>query len=334
MNNERGVRLSEELASVALRFYRAFGDADHETLRNFLSSETCTLSIGTDPSEWWHGPEEILRIWCTQRSESGRFALDPSELEAWEAGEIGWAAARVTCRFDFDETKLHEVRITTVWKIESGQWRLVQYHGSSGIENENLFALRLTTSLEALAESIDAERPNLASLAASDGTVTIVFTDIEASTEMNERLGDRRWIELLHWHDDIVREEVAGRGGTVVKAQGDGYMLAFGSASHALLCAQAIQERTAPGYFDQPVRVRIGVNSGEVIKDRDDFFGHAVVVASRVAAHSLGGETLVTDLVAGLVAGDQRFHFGEVRIEELKGFSAEFQLRPLVAVRG
>jgi adenylate cyclase len=76
--------------------------------------------------------------------------------------------------------------------------------------------------------------------------VTIAFTDIEASTEMNARLGDRRWIELLRWHDDIVRKEVEGRSGTVVKAQGDGYMLAFTSASQALLCAQAIQQGLHP----------------------------------------------------------------------------------------
>jgi class 3 adenylate cyclase len=82
------------------------------------------------------------------------------------------------------------------------------------------------------------------------------------------------------------------------------------------------------------VRVRIGVNSGEVIKDRDDFFGHAVVVASRVAAQALGGETLATDLVAGLVAGDERFRFGDARAAELKGLNSEFLLRPLAASEG
>jgi class 3 adenylate cyclase len=288
--------------------YRAFGDADRETLQNFLSADPCTLAIGTDPSEWWRGSEEILRIWCAQREESGRLVLESTEVEAWESGEFGWAAARATGHFD--NATMHHIRSTTIWRIEAGQWRLVQLHGSSGIENEVLFGLRLTTSLDALAESVEAERPNLAGVAASDGTVTLAFTDIEASTEMNERLGDRRWIDLLHWQDDAVREAVDHRGGTVVKSQGDGYMLAFGSASQALLCAHSIQARTAPGYLDQPVRVRIGVNSGEVIKDREDFFGHAVVVASRVAAHALGGETLATDLVAGLVAGDDRFASG------------------------
>jgi class 3 adenylate cyclase len=117
-----------------------------------------------------------------------------------------------------------------------------------------------------------------------------------------------------------------------VKSAGDGYMLAFGSASHALQCARGIQSASIPGFHGQPVRVRIGVNSGEVIKDRDDFYGHAVVVAARVAAHALGGETLVTELVAGLVAGDDRFNFGPPRSAELKGLDGEFSLLPLLSV--
>jgi class 3 adenylate cyclase len=251
------------------------------------------------------------------------------EVEAFEWGDVGWIAARGECRFDEEMPTAHAVRITSVWRIESGQWRLVQLHNSSGIDNVDLFERSLTTSLDHLAETVESERPNLSEVAASDGTVTLVFTDIEASTEMNERLGDRRWIELLHWQDQLVREEVERWNGTIVKSQGDGYMLAFGSASQALLRASSIQERTSSGYFGQPVRVRMGVNSGEVIKDRDDFFGHAVVVASRVAAQALGGETLVTDLVSGLVAGDDRFRFGEARIAALKGLSQEFTLRPL-----
>src|SRR5215469_17869442 len=85
----RSVRSSEELASVAERFYRAMGAADRDTLRNLLSSEPCTLAIGTDPGEWWRGSEGILDIWCAQRAESGSFTLELRDAEAWTTGDFG-----------------------------------------------------------------------------------------------------------------------------------------------------------------------------------------------------------------------------------------------------
>ena len=115
------------------------------------------------------------------------------------------------------------------------------------------------TSIDAVAAYVQAERPDLRPHAAPDGTVTLLFTDIEDSVAMTERLGDQRWLELLRAHNAIVRDHVAAHGGYEVKSQGDGFMVAFGSARQALQCAIAIQrafaehnERAA-----EPVRVRI-----------------------------------------------------------------------------
>ena len=69
-------------------------------------------------------------------------------------------------------------------------------------------------------------------------------------------------------------------------------MLAFSSAARALDFAMAIQTLMAPGYHGQPVRVRVGINTGEAIRERDDFYGRAVIMAARVAAQALGGEVL------------------------------------------
>lgn len=81
-------------------------------------------------------------------------------------------------------------------------------------------------SIDTVARSVAQERPNLAPNAAPDGTVTILFSDIENSTTLNERLGDARWIELLREHNAIVRREKTFHKGFEVKTMGDAFMLA------------------------------------------------------------------------------------------------------------
>src|SRR5207244_8137411 len=98
-----------------------------------------------------------------------------------------------------------------------------------------------TTSVDEVAAKIREERPSMRSITAPDGTVTILFSDIEASTLVNERLGDLRWLELLRTHHAIVRDQVREHGGYEVKAQGDGFMIAFPSARRAVQCARAMQ---------------------------------------------------------------------------------------------
>ena len=152
------------------------------------------------------------------------------------------------------------------------------------------------------------------------GTVTIVFTDIEGSTEIAERLGDRRWVEALTEHDSTVRRHAAAHGGYEVKAQGDGLMLAFPSARWAIDFAVAVQRDIASGHASgEPLRVRIGLHTGEAIRQRDDFFGRAVIVAARIAAQSRGGEIAVSDLVKRLVDSAGDLAFDEGRDVALKG---------------
>ena len=183
-------------------------------------------------------------------------------------------------------------------------------------------------SLDAVVSLVERERPDLRSRAAPDGTVTILFTDIEGSTAMTERLGDHRAQEILHAHNRIVREQVAAHGGFEVKSQGDGFMVAFSSARRALACAIAIQRaldaRAAPP--DERLRVRAGLHTGEAIKEADDFFGKNVILAARIAAQAIGGEILVSSLLKELVesAGDVRFDGGRELV--LKGLSGTHQV--------
>jgi class 3 adenylate cyclase len=77
--------------------------------------------------------------------------------------------------------------------------------------------------------------------AAPDGTVTLLFTDIEDSTGLTVRLDDQRWPEILRAHHALIRRQVHDHGGFEVKCQGDGFMLAFQRARRGLDCAIAIQ---------------------------------------------------------------------------------------------
>jgi class 3 adenylate cyclase len=180
-------------------------------------------------------------------------------------------------------------------------------------------------SLEDVASTVAEERPNLQAGAAPNGTVTILFSDIEGSTAMVERLGDVRWFRLLGEHNRIVRDRVRECSGFEVKAQGDGFMIAFPSARRAIECARGIQEAVdehlgdAP---DGPVRVRIGLHTGEAVAQDSDFYGRNVVIAARVAAAARGGEILVSSVVKQLTesAGDIAFDDGrEVDLAGLTG---------------
>ena len=118
-----------------------------------------------------------------------------------------------------------------------------------------------------------AQRPDLRSQAAPDGTVTLLFSDIVGSTAMFERLGDLQAQEIVRDHNSIINREVETHGGSVVKSMGDGFMLAFSGGHSAISSAVAIQ-RSFGAYntehSSEPVRVRIGLHTGDVIKEGQD----------------------------------------------------------------
>jgi class 3 adenylate cyclase len=185
------------------------------------------------------------------------------------------------------------------------------------------------TSIDAVAADVQRETPDLRPHAAPDGTVTILFSDIEGSTQMTERLGDQRWLQVLREHNRIVREELAAHGGFEVKSQGDGFMLAFQSARRAVHCAVAIQRAIAARnrrQGEESLRVRIGLHAGEVIREADDFFGKNVILAARIAAAARGGEVLVSALVKELTHSSGDIAFAAERDVDLKGLSGTHRL--------
>lgn len=165
---------------------------------------------------------------------------------------------------------------------------------------------------------------DLASLAARP--VTILFSDIEGSTDLRTGHGDQIAQELLARHDDLIRAEVRAHGGVEVKALGDGFMIAFGSARAALACAVAIQRATAAGLQGAGLKVRIGLNTGEVVYQHGDLYGQAVHAAARIAAQATGGEILVAEIVKHLVGASPDITFGDRGRSTLKGFPEQFHL--------
>jgi DNA-binding NarL/FixJ family response regulator/class 3 adenylate cyclase len=162
----------------------------------------------------------------------------------------------------------------------------------------------------------DASRP------VSGGTVTVLFADVEGSTALLERLGQARWLAGLAEYEALLATSLAEHGGTLVKALGDGHMLAFPSARAALRCAIGVQ-RALPLDAAADLRVRMGIHTGEPAVREDDLHGRTVVKAARIADLARGGEILVSSIVRELAEADedlgQELWFEDGREVELRG---------------
>jgi class 3 adenylate cyclase len=149
-----------------------------------------------------------------------------------------------------------------------------------------------------------------------------MFSDIEESTALNERIGDRAWVRLIDRHHKMVSRLVRRHSGYLVKSQGDGFMIAFAQPDQAVDCSVAIQRELAKR--PNGIRVRIGIHAGKSVRRGDDLFGRNVAMAARVAAAAEGGEVLVSESVRDAVGDDVTFDDG--RDVELKGFSGTHRL--------
>jgi adenylate cyclase len=190
------------------------------------------------------------------------------------------------------------------------------------------FSAAMRSSIEDLADWAEVERPDLARVT-PDGRVVILFSDIEESTALNERIGDRAWVKLIGAHDKLIQERVRKREGHVVKSQGDGYMVAFARAEQAVRCSIEVQDalsKDAQRRRHEEIRVRIGIHMGRSVRRGDDLFGRNVAMAARVAAAAEGGEILVSQTVRDAVQDCDDVSFDDGREVELKGFSGSYRL--------
>ncbi|HLW58298.1 MAG TPA: tetratricopeptide repeat protein [bacterium] len=138
------------------------------------------------------------------------------------------------------------------------------------------------------------------------GTVTFLFTDIEGATTLLQRLGDRRFAEVLAEHQRLLREAFAKGSGQEIDTQGDAFLVAFSRARDAVATAvaaqQSLMKHTWPD--NASIRVRMGLHSGEPISNADRYVGVDVHRAARIGAAAHGGQILLSDAVSGLAARD------------------------------
>jgi class 3 adenylate cyclase len=319
---------SEELRRVITRFFQSARDGDTQAVSNRFSRQPGFHRFGSDPDEDWSDGEYAALVMMEQIRETGGFPWRQiGEVNAQVEGSVGWADVRA----EFDsQAGVVPLRLTFVLHLEHDEWKIVQAHSSVPASNAQ-FGLELTTSVDQIAELVRASQPDLSATSAPDGTITIMFTDIEGSTRLNEFMGDRRWLDVLRSHNDVIKAKTLQHEGTVVKSQGDGFMLAFASARRALQCAEEIQDAIAERFNDPGslVRIRVGLHVGEALREADDFFGNAVTYAARIAAHARGGEIVVSSLVHDLLAQTGEFKFGEMRVVDLKGINGSQRIYSL-----
>ncbi|MCA1840959.1 MAG: adenylate/guanylate cyclase domain-containing protein [Actinomycetota bacterium] len=297
---------------------------DEAAWKAIWSARPGILSLGTDPREWWDDPDKVVSLHMRQVTERGTATTSNEKLVAFQEGSAGWAVW--SGDVDWVGGQATALRVTGIFHLERAEWKLVHQHRSFAVLNE-VYGVQLTTNLDTIAEEVGREQRDLSHIAAPNGTVTILFTDIERSTELTESLGDKLWMEVLREHDEIVRDHAARNEGFIVKSQGDGFMIAFRSAREALHCAMDIQ-RTFTSR-DLGLKVRVGVHTGEAIREEDDFYGKAVILAARVAARARGGEILASSLVQQLVEGTGEFSFEQSLEIHLKGLKGQHLVAPL-----
>ena len=153
------------------------------------------------------------------------------------------------------------------------------------------------------------------------GTVTFLFTDVEGSTRLLRELGAAGYAEALAEHRRLIREACARHGGLEVDTQGDAFFFAFPSAPAAVAAA----ERLTGALAASPVRVRVGLHTGEPLVSAEGYVGEDVHLAARVAASAHAGQVVLSGATAGLVEHELTA-LGEHRLKDLDAAVSIFQL--------
>ncbi|MGH2727824.1 MAG: adenylate/guanylate cyclase domain-containing protein, partial [Actinomycetota bacterium] len=181
--------------------------------------------------------------------------------------------------------------------------------------------------------AVDAAAPTPQPPELPEGTVTVLFSDVEGSTDLRTREGDDVAQRVMRTHEKMLREQIDLFGGREVVFMGDGFMVAFGSARKGIECAVGIQrcfeEHNLAGP-DHQIKVRIGLNTGEVLRESGTLYGTAVNAAARISAKAKGGQILVSQVTKDLTTGVRDFTFLDRGMFPLKGFPTEWRLHEVV----
>ena len=271
--------------------------------------------------------QAVIESIITRRGLSLRLA--PALTQAFEGAELKGSDYAADNKISKDSAG-RELRLAT----EAGLLQTVRYpQGEAGFRASQGLLREIA---EGLGQPINAAAPLTAetiigSLAVgqTEGTVTIMFTDVEESTRLLSTRGFTASHEIMKAYETIIDEKVGQHAGRRIKGLGDGFMISFGSARHGVECALDIQQAIAEYSKQNPerkLRIRIGVNTGEVVEEAGDIFGAAVNVAARVAGKAKGGEILVSEIVRQLVGPIAEMKFEFRGRYKLKGFPDRWRL--------
>src|SRR5487761_1850769 len=204
--------------------------------------------------------------------------------------------------------------------VEAGVLQVVRYpQGEAGFR-AGPDLLRLVA--EGLGQPVNSAQPltpetiiGSLSVGQTEGTVTIMFTDMEGSTNLLSTRGFTESHEIMKAYETIIDEKVAEHAGRRIKGLGDGLMVSFGSSRHGVECALEIQKAIAEYSKQNPerkIRIRIGINTGEVVEEA-------------------GGEILVSDVVRSLVGPVAEIRFDYKGAYKLKGFPDRWRIHKVTA---
>lgn len=305
------VRSSPEIESVMHRVVSAWNARDLDTFDNLYLSDDRFRGIGTAVEEFWVG-QEFMAVREAQFDEMPHFEMTLDRIHAFENGNTGWIASTGILA---TPTGDHPLRVTAVFLLEAGVWKIILWNTSIARSNLELFDIELTTTLNDLLDSVSEDSAAIGSIGGTGEIVTLVFTDVVDSTVLAARMGDTDWAELMASYEKAIHEITERHQGRVVKTLGDGSMLAFSSAREAVRASIDVQR--AFGGYDFVLRV--GIHSGHALRTEDDLLGLTVNKAARITAAAEGGSILASSTVKDLVGSMTGVEFGPSKNLTLKG---------------
>jgi len=155
------------------------------------------------------------------------------------------------------------------------------------------------------------------------GTVTLLFTDIQGSTRLLHALGPARYADALAEHRRIVREAAAAHGGVEVDTQGDAFFIAFPTPGGAAEAAKTASEGLEAG----AIRVRMGLHTGTPTATAEGYVGEDVHRGARIAALAYGDQILLSPTTAALLLGSEPLRdLGQHRLKDFDGAVRIYQL--------
>ena len=134
---------SNELKELTMRGLDSFAQSGLDFFTQRISAQAGVLAIGTDPKEWWPGYDTITNIFKAQSEAMQGMMIVNSAPQAFSEGSVGWVADQPTFRLP-DGTEI-PFRLTIVYHQEDGEWKVVQWHASLGVANEEAIGEELPT---------------------------------------------------------------------------------------------------------------------------------------------------------------------------------------------